>query len=242
MRLVAMCVAGLLLMQLPATASIVSSSSHDLEAPARWNVAYGYLAWDSARGVFRFSADETGQGFEGAELLLATEVFPRLSLSGLELSAPGHWAVSGDWGFGLNARGHDLTLFASLGNSTALRLESLDLSATKEEEAYANNIRIAATSVCPEPATLTIWGVSALALAAATYRRQRRAGRINKRVQAAVQEYLEACTSPADHFRLLGSRLTTLADDPSWTKQDVEAFYDEVVVALHRRREHAEVA
>jgi hypothetical protein len=234
MRLVAMCVAGLLLMQLPATASIVSSSSLNLDAPAGWNVTYGYLAWDSARGVFRFSADEGGQRFEGAELLLASEVFPCLSLSGLELPAPGHWAASG--------RGQDLTLFASFGNSTALGLESLDLSATEEEETYANNIRIAATSVCPEPATLTIWGVSALALAAATYRRQRRAGRINKRVQAAVQEYLEACTSPADHFRLLGSRLTTLADDPSWTKQDVEAFYDEVVVALHRRREHAEVA
>jgi hypothetical protein len=41
---------------------------------------------------------------------------------------------------------------------------------------------------------------------------------------------------------MLGCYLTTLADDPNWTKQDVEAFYDEVVVALHRRREHAEVA
>jgi hypothetical protein len=94
----------------------------------------------------------------------------------------------------------------------------------------------------PEPATLTIWGVTALTLAAASCRRQKRAGRNNKRVQAAVKKYLESCHSPSDHFRMLGRYLTTLADDPAFTKQDVEAFYDDVIVALHRRREHAEVA
>lgn len=115
-------------------------------------------------------------------------------------------------------------------------------SASGTDEEYYHNIRIAGTSVAPEPATLSIWGFSALALAAATYRRQKRAGRTNGRVKAAVSEYLAACSGPSEHFRLLGSYLTTLADDPAWSKQDVEAFYDEVVVALHRRREHSEVA
>jgi hypothetical protein len=136
----------------------------------------------------------------------------------------------------------DLALFTGCCPAMESHFADLASSTMDADEEYFNNIRIAATSVCPEPATLTIWGISALALAAATYRRQKRAGKNSRHVQAAVKEYLAACDSPSQHFRMLGSYLTRLADDPNWTKQDVEAFYDEVVVALHRRREHAEVA
>jgi hypothetical protein len=155
-----------------------------------------------------------------------------MTVSGLEL--PFQWEAE--------AVNYDAAMFAVFATPAASGLADLDPSLIAEDEAYSNNINIAATSVCPEPATLSIWGVTALALAAATYRRQKRGGKNNKQVQAAVKEYLEACDSPSQHFRLLGSYLTRLADDPSWSKQDVEAFYDEVVVALHRRREHAEVA
>jgi hypothetical protein len=170
------------------------------------------------------------------ELLLASKALPHTIVSGLE------FPVLSDARVATGSARYDLAFFASFDNPARLGLENLDWSAIEEKEAYSNNIHTAATSVCPEPATLTIWGVSALALAAATYRRQKRGGRNSKHVQAAVKEYLEACDSPSQHFRLLGSYLTRLADDPHWTKQDVEAFYDEVVVALHRRREHAEVA
>lgn len=236
MRFVAMFVAGLLLMQLPATASIVSSASPELEGQARWSVSYGCLAWDASRGVFRLSAGEAGADLEPLELRLASDVFPGMGLSGVEFPS-----LDGA-GAGGNVVGFDLALLASFDSPATLGLENLDWSAIAEEEEYARNTHTAATSVCPEPATLTIWGVSALALAAATYRRQKRAGRNGKHVQAAVKEYLDACDSPSQHFRMLGSYLTRLADDPNWTRQDVEAFYDEVVVALHRRREHAEVA
>jgi len=233
MRLVAMFVAGLLLMQLPATASIVSSASLELESPAMWNVSYGYLAWDASRGVFRLSAGEAAADFETVELFLASDVFPCRAISDFELSS------LNEAGIAKNIFDNDVALLANFRSPGTL---SLEMSAIDEAEAYSKNTHIAATSVCPEPATLTIWGISALALAAATYRRQKRAGRNKERVQAAVEEYLAACTSPSDHFRMLGSYLTKLADDPNWTKQDVEAFYDEVVVVLHRRREHAEVA
>jgi hypothetical protein len=150
MRFAAMFVAGLLLMQLPATASIVSPASQDMEGPNRWNVTFGYLAWDANCGVFRLSASEVSADFEPAELRLASNVSPCMCISGLNLPALGDAEVAG------SSTEHDLALFASFSGPTTLGLESLDLSANDEAEAYSNNIHIAATSVCPEPATLAV--------------------------------------------------------------------------------------
>ena len=94
----------------------------------------------------------------------------------------------------------------------------------------------------PEPATLTMWGLGSLALAAAAYRRRKRGGRTSRRVQRAVAAYLDADETSNEHFRRLGSHLTTLADDPTWTKQEIEEFYDEVVLAIHSRHDLSEVA
>ena len=234
MRLVAICLAGLLLMQLPAMASIVPPTSVELDAAPAWQLGYG-LTWDTAHGLFRLPSHETGATSEGP-LMLPTDAFAALTANGFDLSY--RWDAELPGG----QQSFDIALLGNLGCPVGLGLETQDWSKINEQEEYFHNIRIAASSLCPEPATLTIWGVSALALAAATYRRQKRGGRNGKHVQAAVKEYLEACDTPSQHFRLLGSYLTRLADDPNWTKQDVEAFYDEVVVALHRRREHAEVA
>ena len=227
MRLVAMCFAGLLLMQLPVNASIVSPTSAERGDESSWAMPYSYWAWDGNRSLFLFSGNERTGALEPFELMLTS-----LKADGLDL--PFHWDSQ--------VCCSDVPLLASLGASPGYGLENLDASELASEEAYARDVQTAAGLLCPEPATLTIWGVSTLALAAATYRRQKRGGKNGKHVQAAVKEYLEACDTPSQHFRMLGSYLTRLADDPNWTKQDVEAFYDEVVVALHRRREHAEVA
>src|SRR5215208_4511980 len=106
MRLVAMFVAALLLMQVPATASIVSPESQDLEGPNRWNVAFSYLTWDAKCGVFRLSASELGPDFERGELILAADVFPCMSISGLDLRALGDAGVVG------STSAYDLALFA----------------------------------------------------------------------------------------------------------------------------------
>ena len=232
MRLVAICLAGLLLMQLPAAASIVSCPA-EVEGRLASHRVFGYLTWDAAHGTLCLSTNQSDAGIEPIQLVFAPN-FPNLGIS--DPSLPSAWAV-------LDHRASDdLALFASWTSPTDAGLADLDWTKIEEQAALSRGIHEAAGSVCPEPATLTIWGISALALAAATYRRQKRGGRNSKHVQAAVREYLEACDSPSDHFRMLGSYLTRLADDPQWTKQDVEAFYDEVVLALHRRREHAEVA
>lgn len=227
MRLVAMCVAGLLLMQLPAAASIISSTSPESADASPWNVLYSYWNWGDAPSLLQLAGSEASpeQTFE--------RMLANLGNDGVELR------LHSDSPLVTTAK-YDVALIA--GFSAGYGLETLDAAKFADEQAYAQNIHAAAGSVCPEPATLTIWGISALALAAATYRRQKRGGRNSQHVQAAVKEYLDACDSPSQHFRMLGSYLTRLADDPTWTKQDVEAFYDEVVVALHRRREHAEVA
>lgn len=226
MRLVAMCVAGLLLMQLPATASIVSSTSIEFEGAASWN-----WTWDAAQGLIRLPGFEASVAAESFEQMLA-----RMKADGFEVPFPLDSQVAA------GPMSWDMALLTSLGDGADHGTENLYTSRLTDEDTYEKNIQLAATSVCPEPTTLTIWGISALALAAATYRRQKRKGRNSQHVQAAVKEYLAACETPGQHFRMLGSYLTRLADDPNWTKQDVEAFYDEVVVALHRRREHAEVA
>lgn len=96
--------------------------------------------------------------------------------------------------------------------------------------------------IMPEPATLSLWGVSALALAAAAYRRQKRGFRTKEHVRQAVEEYLEASASENSPFALLGSYLTRFAGNPEWSSQDIQAFYDEVVLSLHSRQRQYEVA
>lgn len=221
MRFVAVCVASLLFMQLPAAASIISPAQRTASTTP-WTATYGYLAWDATHGMLRLSGGD-GIELEPASLVLTSNVAYSSAVAHTPLAC-------------------DLALFASYRPAMELQLANLACATQESDERYVDDIRIAATSVCPEPATLTIWGISALALAAATYRRQKRGGKSSQHVQAAVQEYLAECDTPSQHFRLLSSYLTRLADDPNWSKQDVEAFYDEVVVALHRRREHAEVA
>lgn len=232
MRLFALSMVALVLMQLPATAAIVSSFPDGLErAQPFWCPTYGCLNWDLADHTVSFSSIQRAGNSESAEFILTTTY--SISLDDFGPQAPGTLSSqllvinSPKEVWRIECGAFDRDVFA--GN-------------TAEEDAFFENIRIAGTSVAPEPATLTIWGVTALALAAATYRRQKRSGRTSQQVKAAVKEYLDACTGPSEHFRMLGSYLTQLADDPAWSKQDIEAFYDEVVVALHRRREHAEVA
>lgn len=235
MRLFAMCAAAVMLMQLPASAAISTSLGYDLRPmPLTWGQPLGRVTWDEANHTLSFYRFECLQNCVSAESGFAAT----LAISLESMDGPGTQMDGAKTGLALTS----IEEAWLLERSSSQCLAGSYGTAAEEEETFFRNIRIAGTSVAPEPATLTIWGLSALALAAATYRRQKRAGRNSKQVQGAVQEYLDACTSPADHFRMLGGTLAKLADDPAWSKQDIDAFYDEVVVALHRRREHAAVA
>jgi hypothetical protein len=91
----------------------------------------------------------------------------------------------------------------------------------------------------PEPITLTYWGVGALAFAIASRRRRQRGPGRNERVQAAVTAYLAAYGEAEDISRMLSQKLIELASDRTWTGPEIEEFYDEVVLALHARRDRA---
>ena len=222
MRIAAICLTGCLLMQLPAKASIVAPAFGS-EISVGWTIAYRDLTWELATFP--------GDGFPKHRIACALDVLA---------SADECWQFPLRSSLDL-ARGPILDDLAMSSGSFSTDLVVLHCLESGQQASHFRDIHTAAGSVCPEPATITIWGVTALALAAATYRRQKR-GKVGHHVQVAVKEYLQECDTPGHHFRLLGSYLTKLADDPRWSKQDIDAFYDEVVVALHHRREHAEVA